>query len=89
MFERAGKEEVAYVYSKPVHYIVLTRRDNTFNMDIIEKYLAILDQIEASEAGPGVLVTIGTGDRHFSTGFDLAYWMQSYENMRNSLVKIP
>jgi len=36
--------------------------------------LAILDKIEATK-GPGVMVTIGTGERHFSSGFDLPYWM--------------
>ena len=64
-------EEIGYVFDAPVHYIVLTRHDNTFNMNFVEKYLAILDKIEASK-GPGIMVTIGTGARHFSTGFDLS-----------------
>ena len=72
IFEKVPKgQEIGYVYDAPVHYIVLTRHDNTFNMDFVEKYLAILDKIEAS-SGPGVMVTIGTGARHFSTGFDLS-----------------
>ena len=41
-------EDIGYVFDAPVHYIVLTRHDNTFNMNFIEKYLAILDKIEAS-----------------------------------------
>jgi enoyl-CoA hydratase/carnithine racemase len=32
-----------------------------------------LDQVEAS-TGPGCLVIMGTGDRMFSTGFNLKYW---------------
>ena len=46
--------------------------------------MEVLDQIEKTD-GPGVLVTIGTGERHFSTGFDLKYWMKSYDNMYDSI----
>ena len=63
----------------PFHYIVLNRPDYTFNLDRVNQYLAILDEIEATK-GPGVMVTIGTGKKHFSTGFDLPYWMADYEN---------
>ena len=37
---------------------------------------AVIDKIEASE-GPAVLVTIGTGAKIFSAGFDLKVVMQS------------
>mmetsp|Transcript_15761 Transcript_15761/g.18756 ORF Transcript_15761/g.18756 Transcript_15761/m.18756 type:complete len:190 (+) Transcript_15761:61-630(+) len=76
---------MAYVYDAPVHYVVLTRADNTWTVDRIKQYLAILDQIEASE-GPGVMVTIGTGKRHFSTGFDLPYWARDVKNMEDSIM---
>ena len=78
---------MGYVYDAPVHYIVLSRKDNTWNLDRIAKFQAILDQIEATE-GPGVLVTIGTGDKHFSTGFDLPFWDQSYDNMKQCLLQM-
>ena len=85
VLERAGKEEMAYVYDAPMHYVVFTRKDNTWDLTRINKYLAILDQIEASK-GPGVMVTIGTGPRLFSSGFDLPYWMADYEkNMKTSI----
>jgi len=77
VFEKAGTSDIGYVFDAPFHYIVLTRADNTLDMDHIEQYLAVLDQIEAT-TGPGVLVTIGTGKRHFSTGFDLPYWLADY-----------
>ena len=77
--EKAGKESISYVFDAPAHYIVLNRKDNTFDLDFLTKYMAILDQIEAT-TGPGCLITIGTGPRHFSTGFDIDYWMIEYEN---------
>ena len=45
---------------------------------MIRNFRAILDKIEASE-GPGVVVTIGTGKKHFSTGFDMPTWIQEPE----------
>ena len=41
--------------------------------------MAILDEIEATE-GPGILVCLGVGAKHFSTGFDLNWWCKRYEN---------
>ena len=82
--EKAGKEPIAYVHDAPFHYIVLTRKDNTWNNEMIDKYLAVLDKIEATE-GPGVLVTIGTGAKHFSSGFDLPFWLESFQNLETSI----
>lgn len=65
---------------------MLTRKDNTWNLDRINAYLAVLDKIEKSE-GPGVMITIGTGPKLFSSGFDLGFWAESYPNMRNSIVR--
>lgn len=31
------------------------------------------------------MVTLGTGPRHFSTGFDLPYWAEDSKNMRDSI----
>ena len=45
--------------------------------------MAVLDEIE-STAGAGILCTIGTGEKHFSTGFDLDFWCVKYENMQVS-----
>ena len=85
IFAKAGTNDMVYVYDAPVHYVVLNRKDNTWNMDTILQYDAILDQIEATE-GPGVMVTIGTGKRHFSSGFDLPYWMADFNNMKDSIL---
>jgi len=80
VIEKAGNSlPISYVYEAPVHYIVLTRKDNTFDGDFIKEYMAVLDEIEATE-GPGILVTLGTGAKNFSTGFDLDYWCKSFEN---------
>merc|ERR1711957_1088012 len=81
---KAAKDDMTYVYDAPVHYVVFTRKDNTWNNERIDQYNVILDQIEASE-GAGAMVTIGTGPRHFSTGFDLSYWAADVKNMRDSI----
>jgi len=47
--------------------------ENTFDLDTIVRFNKYLDQIEASE-GPAVLITIGTGSKNFSLGFDMMQW---------------
>lgn len=74
------------MFDEPIHYVVFTRPDNTWNMERIEKYITVLDEIEES-AGPGVMVTIGAGPRHFSTGFDLAWWAENPKNMQDSIIR--
>ena len=75
---------MGYVFDAPFHYVVFTRNDNTWDLNRINAYLAILDKIEES-SGPGVMVSIGTGKKHFSSGFDLPYWMADFENMKASI----
>ena len=70
---------MGYVFDAPIHYIVLNEDDNQITISFIRKFIAILDQIESSEEGPGVVVTIGTG-KHFSTGFDMGAWISEPEN---------
>ena len=65
---------VGYVFDAPIHYVVLKRDDNQLTIPFFNELISVLDQIENTE-GPGVLVTIGTGDRHFSTGFDMQKWV--------------
>ncbi len=86
MIEKAGKEVLAYVQDGPIHYIVMTRKDNTFTLDWLNRFIEILDQIEASE-GPGILVTMGTGSKIFSSGFDLPYWIADPKNMQDSYAR--
>ena len=74
---------MTYVADGPIHYVVFTRKDNTWDDKRIVQYLAILDKIEES-TGPGVMISIGTGKKHFSSGFDLPYWMAHFDNMHKS-----
>ena len=53
----------------------------------IEQLIEIYNRIEATK-GPGVVVTIGSGDKVFSTGFDLEYWAQKNVNAIQSIAKI-
>ena len=44
IIEKAGdEEEIAYVRDGPIHYIVLTRHDNTLDLDQINRYIELLD----------------------------------------------
>ena len=79
MFEKVGKAEIGYVFDAPIHYVVLNKGQNTLTVEKIETLLEIYDKIGASK-GPGVAVTIGTGDKNFSTGFDLLYWAKENAN---------
>ena len=65
---------VGYVFDAPIHYVVLKRDDNKLTIPFMTEYMRVLDEIEAT-TGPGVVVTIGVGDRHFSTGFDMQKWV--------------
>ena len=78
LFEKADAQEesdlIAYIWDKPIHYIVLKREDNTLTLEFLHEFIATLDKIEATK-GAGVVVTIGTGKKSFSTGFDLPTWV--------------
>ena len=82
LFEKADamteSDLIAYIWDKPIHYIVLKRDDNTLTLDFLKEFIATLDKIEATE-GPGVVVTIGMGERTFSAGFDLPTWISEPE----------
>jgi enoyl-CoA hydratase/carnithine racemase len=43
VIEEAGKQDIGYVFDAPFHYILLTRNDNTWDVDYINQYLAVLD----------------------------------------------
>lgn len=40
---KAGTEDMVYVFDAPIHYVVLNRKENTWNCERIEKYMALLD----------------------------------------------
>lgn len=76
---QAAERRICYIKEGPVHYIVLNRKDNTFDSDWFIQFNAVLDQIESS-SGAGILCTIGAGEKHFSTGFNLDFWCVKFEN---------
>ena len=75
IFAKASEKgtDVTLVNDGPIYYMVLSRPDNTFNFDSIKAINSCLDEVEKT-TGVACLVTIGTGDRMFSTGFDLTMW---------------
>ena len=75
---------VGYVYDAPIHYVVLNNADAAVDMDIINKFQEIYDQIEKS-TGPGVVVTMGSGSKVFCQGFSLPYWGKDVLNPVKSI----
>ena len=49
--------------------------------------MACLDKVEKSE-GPACLVTIGSGSKFFSSGFDLKFWAKDKMNVYNSVLRL-
>ena len=74
-----------------INYLVLNAANGDFvcndkSMDRLEK---ILDSLEQNvPEGPACLVTISTGDRKFSTGFDLAYWKADLANAMSTIARL-
>jgi len=82
VFDKVNEQKdprLGLVKDGSIFYLVLNNGENTFNFEIIAKFNALLDEIEAS-TGPAVLVTIGTGTKRFSTGFDLKFWAKELSN---------
>ena len=59
---------------------------NDFDNNFINKMSALLDQVENTDTfgEPACLITISKSRKTFSTGFDLAYWRQTYVNAATS-----
>ena len=55
------------------------QNENTMNLEVIDKISKLLDVVSESE-GPACLVTFGTGQKIFSTGFDLKFWKADVMN---------
>jgi Delta3-Delta2-enoyl-CoA isomerase len=68
-----GNKPLAYVFDAPIHYVVFNEKDFTFDNDRVEEYLALLNKIDKTE-GEGVMITISTSPKIFSTGFNLPFW---------------
>ena len=65
-----AKDDVCLVRRGEIFFLVLNRENNTFNIPWMKKVISKLDEVER-QTGAGVLITIGTGAKLFSTGFDL------------------
>ena len=79
VFDKVNSQEdpsVGYVYDAPIHYVVLNNEDNPVNMTSLNKMIAAYEKVEQSK-DHGVLITIGTSEKFFSTGMDLNYWMEN------------
>ena len=62
------------IRKKNIFFLVLNRDDNTFCPDYIKRVSDYLDVV-AQAQDERVLVTLGTGQKIFSTGFNLKYWL--------------
>jgi len=49
------------------------------NLDFCNRINAILDEVESS-VGPSVMVTVASGPKVFSSGFDLKFWAKNPAN---------
>ena len=54
--------------------MVLNREDNVFNPDSLADLENAITKIENTPAGPACMVTVATGEKRFSTGFDLKHF---------------
>ena len=79
---------MGHVFDAPIHYVVLNDEENAFDADKLDKLINLYEKVESS-TGPGVLVTISTSEKFFSTGFNLNYWMEDIKmNPMISAIKI-
>lgn len=77
----AGDSKIALVEDGPINYIVLNKPPfNMFDEDTLNLFHQVLDKIDAKLKEPDtdeqVLITIGQGDRCFSSGFNLKWWSE-------------
>ncbi len=82
VFEQVNSQEdktIGLVKDGQVYYLVMNRPDNMFDFNYMQKISDYLDVV-SKDSGPRVLVTIGTGPKIFSTGFDFKCWMAAPNN---------
>ena len=58
---------------------MLNRPDNTFDFNYMQRISDIIDVVSKA-VGPRVFVTVGTGPKVFSSGFDFKCWMANPVN---------
>ena len=74
VFEKAGKQQVALVKDKNIFYMVLNRPMNMVDFSMMDQVEKILDEVENSGDKNAILVTINSGPKVFSSGFNLKVW---------------
>ena len=77
VFEKChGKGKVVLVRDDEagVYYIVMNTSYNMIDPDFVSQFNRALDEIEQNTKGPGIVVTIGSGPKVFSSGFNLKFW---------------
>ena len=79
VFEKAGDQKVALVHDDPIYYMVLNTKLNIMSLDVVQKIIEIIEKVEATE-GEAVFVTIGSGSKVFSSGFNAKIMMSNFEN---------
>ncbi len=80
--EQVNKQQdpsIGLVRDGNIFFLILNRLDNTINPKVIDSLNEKLDTVSNSD-GPVVLVTMGTGPKVFSTGFDLTHWKADVTN---------
>ena len=75
------------MFDDPIHYVVLNNGENVFNMESIDKLEKVYDEIEKTE-GAGVVVTISSSAKFFSTGFDLEWWGNDEINVISGIARM-
>ena len=82
-----GDKAIGLVHdaTNKIYYVVLNTKVNAMDQTVLDEFHRILDEVEATK-GEGVLVTVNTNGRVFSSGFNTRYWMKDYP--KNSIVTI-
>ena len=90
VFEKVNSQadpRVGYIFDDPIHYVVLNNGENVFNMESMNKVESIYDEIAKTE-GAGVVVTISSSAKYFSTGFDLEWWGNDEINVISGIARM-
>ena len=64
---------MALVKDGAIYYLVLNQENNLIDFGIIKQINDCLDELEKT-TGAACLITIGSGEKIFSTGFNLKMW---------------
>ena len=94
VIETVQKQEdptIGHVRDGDINYLVLNAEggDFLFNDESMDKLDKMMDHLEQNiPEGPACLVTIATGAKKFSTGFDLKYWKEDLSNAMMTIARL-